>query len=170
MRDSRSCETLSRALLCVVQQAMMVRHEQDEGGRSIGLLDQLAGQVLGGGSGSAENPMMDIVKGLIQNSEGGLPGLLSRLQSGGLGGEVASWLGQGENQPVGADALSQAIGPDVLAQVASQAGMSQPEAASGLAGALPQLIDMLSPNGQVDDNSEMLQQGLSMLGGLFGSR
>ena len=114
--------------------------------------------------------MMDIVKGLIQNSEGGLPGLLSRLQSGGLGGEVASWLGQGENQPVGADALSQAIGPDVLAQVASQAGMSQPEAASGLAGALPQLIDMLSPNGQVDDNSEMLQQGLSMLGGLFGSR
>ncbi|HQU87440.1 MAG TPA: YidB family protein [Denitromonas sp.] len=148
----------------------MVRHEQDEGGRSMGLLDQLAGQVLGGGSGSAENPMMDIVKGLIQNSEGGLPGLLSRLQSGGLGGEVASWLGQGENQPVGADALSQAIGPDVLAQVASQAGMSQPEAASGLAGALPQLIDMLSPNGQVDDNSEMLQQGLSMLGGLFGSR
>ncbi|MCZ4306598.1 YidB family protein [Zoogloeaceae bacterium G21618-S1] len=147
----------------------MSRLEQDEGGHTMGLLDQLAGQVLGGGK-SAGNPMMDIVKALIQNSEGGLPGLLSRLQAGGLGGEVASWLGQGENQPVDADALSQAIGPDALAQVASQVGMSQPDAASGLAGALPQLIDMLSPNGQIDDNSEMLQQGLSMLGGLFGSR
>nr|WP_281281812.1 YidB family protein [Denitromonas halophila] len=148
----------------------MSRHEQIEGERNMGLLDQLAGQVLGGGSSSVENPMVEIVKALIQNSEGGLPGLLSRLQSGGLGGEVASWLGQGENQPVGADALSQAIGPDTLAQVASQFGMSQPEAASGLAGSLPQLIDMLSPNGQVDDNSVMLQQGLSMLGGLFGKR
>ena len=135
----------------------------------MGLLDQLAGQVLGGGE-SAGNPMMDVVKALIQNSEGGLPGLLSRLQSGGLGGEVASWLGQGDNQPVSADALSQAIGPDTLSQVASQFGMSQPDAASGLAGALPQLIDMLSPNGQVDGNSEMLQQGLSMLGGMFGNR
>ncbi|MEZ5626902.1 MAG: YidB family protein [Rhodocyclaceae bacterium] len=136
----------------------------------MGLLDQLAGQMLGGNTDSGANPMMGLVKALIENTEGGLPGLLSRLQGGGLGDQVASWLGQGQNEAVDADALSQAIGPDMLAQVASRFGLSAPEAANGLAGSLPQLVDMLSPNGQVQDNSALLQQGLSALGGLFGNR
>ena len=72
----------------------------------MGLLDQLAGQMLGGNTDSGANPMMGLVKALIENTEGGLPGLLSRLQGGGLGDQVASWLGQGQNEAVDADALS----------------------------------------------------------------
>src|SRR6185437_14841089 len=52
----------------------------------------------GAGSGNG-NPTLDIIGGLIQKS-GGIGGLVSTLQQGGLGGVVNSWLGNGANQSV----------------------------------------------------------------------
>jgi len=133
----------------------------------MGLLDQLAGQMLGGSQG---NTMVQVVMALINNTEGGLPGLLAKLQSGGLASEVSSWLGNGANAPVGGNALSAALGPDTIAQLARQFGLSGDQVAGGLSDALPGLVDKLSPQGEVSNDNALLEQGLSMLGGLFAGR
>ena len=95
---------------------------------------------------------------------GGLPEILEQLQASGLGDLVASWLGSGENRAVSAAELSNALGPDSLNQFAEKAGIDLGQAASVLAGLLPQLVDQLSPQGSLPE-----QQGLEgLLGGLLG--
>jgi len=134
----------------------------------MGLLDQLAGQMLGGNQGG--NTVVQLVMALINNTEGGLPGLIAKLQSGGLAEQVSSWLGSGQNAPVGANELASALGSDTIAQLARQFGLSGAEVAGGLSDALPGLVDKLSPQGEVSGDNVLLEQGLSMLGGLFGGR
>lgn len=142
----------------------------------MGLLDQLAGQVLGslagGAQGGGQSPLIQLVLNLIQNSEGGLGGLLSKLNQAGLGEQVASWVGTGQNLPVSADQLGQVLGGSGgLGDIAAQLGLPQEAVAGQLAQLLPQVIDSLTPNGQVPDaGADLFGQGLSALGGLLGKR
>ena len=137
---------------------------------TMGLLDQLAGQMLGGGANQGGDSLVQMVTALINNAEGGLPGVLAKLQDAGLGDQVASCLGSGSNAAVDAGQIGSAIGPDLLAQLAGQLGVSNDQVAGGLAEALPGLVDKLSPAGELSGDNDMLQQGLSMLGGLLGGR
>jgi len=138
----------------------------------MGLLDQLAGQVMGslGGQqqdGAAQGGAMGAVMALIEQA-GGVPALLQKLQQSGLGAQVASWVGTGANHAISGDQLSAALGSDQLAQVAQQSGIDPAQLSGGLAAMLPQVIDHLTPNGEVPDN-DMLGQGLNLLKGkLFG--
>lgn len=131
----------------------------------MGLLD-LAGQFLGGGQGGGDNKaqLINAVIGMIQNQPGGLQGLLGKLQGSGLGDQVASWVGTGENLPLGADQLQQALGGDQVAAIAQQAGIPAENASGGLAAVLPDIINQLTPSGEVPQGDD-LQQGL---GGLLG--
>src|SRR5512133_1171549 len=113
----------------------------------MGLMDMVGGLLGQGGQAQGGNPLMSAVMGLIQNHPGGIQGLLGQLQEKGLGDQVASWIGTGANQPVSAEHIQNALGSDQLQQVAGQMGVSQEEAASGLAGLLPQVVDKLSPQG-----------------------
>jgi uncharacterized protein YidB (DUF937 family) len=141
----------------------------------MGLLDQLAGQVLGslgGGQGQGgqniQGMLLQAVISAVQNQPGGLGGLLERLTQGGLGGHVASWVGSGENQPVSADQLGSAMGGQ-LGDLAAQLGLPQDQVAGHLAQMLPQIVNHLTPNGQVPAPGEdVLSEGLSALSGLFG--
>ena len=48
------------------------------------------------------------------SSSGGLQGLTSKLTSSGLGQQVQSWVGTGENQPVSGAQVQQAMDPSEL--------------------------------------------------------
>ena len=142
----------------------------------MGLLDQLAGQVLGslgggqaqGGGQNLQAVLLQAVLGMVQNSEGGLGGLLSKLGNAGLGDQVASWVGTGQNLPVSADQITQALGHGGLGDLAAQLGLPSDQIAGHLAELLPQVVDHLTPNGQVPDaGSDLFSQGLSALGGLL---
>jgi uncharacterized protein YidB (DUF937 family) len=133
----------------------------------MGLLD-LAGQFLGGNQ-SGEAPqasMLSSVIGLIQNQPGGLQGLLAKFQQSGMGDHVASWVGTGENLPINADQVQQALGSEQVEAIAQQAGIPAEHASGGLAAMLPEIINHLTPNGQLPQQ-EGLQQGLSGLLGKF---
>jgi uncharacterized protein YidB (DUF937 family) len=82
---------------------------------------------------------------------GGLAGLVQAFQGNGLGDEVSSWIGTGPNQPVSADRVAQALGPETLSQFATKAGINSADAGSVLAGLLPNVINQLTPQGQVPD-------------------
>ena len=134
----------------------------------MGLLDQLAGQVLGGmGSGSGGGGQADLLKivmSLIQNQEGGLGGLLGKFNQAGLGQQAASWVSTGANMPISGDQLQSALGGDAIGQIASKLGMSSGDASGALAKLLPGLIDQLTPQGQVTEG-DALSQGLTALAG-----
>ena len=105
----------------------------------MGLFDGLIGGVIG-----AE--MATVVNGLVEK-HGGLQGMVSELQSKGLGAAVQSWIGPGANQPISADQLHQALGPDTLSQLAAKIGVSPDVLAAKLSEILPQAVDKVTPNG-----------------------
>lgn len=138
----------------------------------MGLLDQLTGQVVGALGAQKQDPVShsDLLGGVMGmiNQAGGLQAILQQLQSSGLGNQVASWIGTGANSPVSGGQLQDALGADKIAHIAQQAGVEPEHAATGLAQLLPQIIDKLTPDGQVPQG-DMLSQGMDLLKGkLFG--
>jgi uncharacterized protein YidB (DUF937 family) len=124
---------------------------------------QQGGQAQAGGAGGIDPQVLMGIVGALMNNGGGLSGILGKLQQGGLGDAAASWVGTGANQPVSADALGGALGPDLMGMIASQLGGNQQQAAGTMADLLPGLIDKLTPQGQVPADN-----GMGALGALLG--
>jgi uncharacterized protein YidB (DUF937 family) len=103
-----------------------------------GGIGDVLGQALGGGS-----------RGM--GAAGGLGGLLEQLQRAGFGEQADSWVGRGANEPISADAMTQIFGQDGLEQISRQAGISQDEASRGLSQLLPEVVDRMTPDGEVPD-------------------
>lgn len=138
----------------------------------MGLLDGVLGNVLeglgGGDTASAGNPMLQMVMNLLQQN-GGLAGLVEQLGKSGLGQQAASWVGTGDNLPVSADQISQALGQGPLADLAAKFGMGGADIGDGLAKYLPEVVNQLTPEGRIPENNQLIEQGLAALGGkLFG--
>ncbi len=134
----------------------------------MGLLDGLLGSVLGGMPGQQPQAqgggqLLQMVLTMLQQN-GGIEGLLAKMQQAGYGGQAQSWIGKGQNEPVSADALAQIFGQGQLGQIAQQLGMSREDAAGGLAQALPDVVDRMTPDGRVpEDTDDLVAQTLAKL-------
>ena len=102
------------------------------GGGGIG---DLLGQVLGGAGGAG----------------GGLGGLLEQLQRSGFREQADSWVSRGANKPISPDAMSEIFGKDGLEEISRKAGISPDEASHGLSELLPEVVDRMTPDGEVPD-------------------
>jgi uncharacterized protein YidB (DUF937 family) len=92
---------------------------------------------------------------------GGLGGLVNKLQQGGLGDVVNSWVGSGQNQPVSPGQLGSALGPSVLKTVSQLTGLSEDDLTKQLSQVLPGVVNGLTPNGRlptVAELSKMMEQ------------
>ena len=86
------------------------------------------------------------------NQHGGVSGLLDKFEQGGLGAVASSWVDYSTpNQPVSPGDLQQALGSDTVQSAAQQNGMSSDALLQQLATHLPDLINHLTPNGQVPE-------------------
>ncbi len=135
----------------------------------MGLLDQVVGAMAGGESGEQGNLLQTVMQ-LINNPQtGGLAGLVQTFQQGGLGDIVNSWVSSGQNLPISAEQIQAVLGGSSLQGLASQLGMSPEQASGSLSQLLPQLVDQMTPNGQLPEGGDLLSQGLDLLkkGGLF---
>lgn len=130
--------------------------------------DKIAEMLRGAGSGSPD------ATGRVQ-PQSGLGGLLGNMGSAGLGGllggglgelvdsfknngqgEVAeSWVGTGPNKQIAPDQLERAIGPDVLATLSQQTGLSREELLSRLSTTLPDAVDKYTPDGRLPDTTDV---------------
>lgn len=133
----------------------------------MGLLDELAGAVLGSSGG--KNPLMGSVLQMLTGAQGGaqgggLAGLVKAFTDNGLGDIAGSWVGTGANLPVSAQQIQQALGGGQLERLAQQHGIQPEAAASQLAQMLPGIVDKLTPGGKIPDAQSL--QGL--LKGLLG--
>lgn len=105
----------------------------------------------GGGLGS-------ILGNLLGGSQGpgaGLGQILEQFQRAGFGREAASWVSTGQNAPIPPDAIGQVFGDDTLSRIARQAGISEAQASTGLSELLPEVVDRLTPDGQVPDLDQL---------------
>jgi uncharacterized protein YidB (DUF937 family) len=140
----------------------------------MGLLDSVLGSAMGalqgGGQGGAGGAvLMQVIGSLLQGqggaggAAGGLGALLQQLQQGGLGDAAQSWVSTGPNLPVSADQLQSALGADRIDALAQQVGLPAGDLSSQLAQFLPQVVDQLTPGGQLPAG------GGADLGGLLGN-
>jgi len=135
----------------------------------MGLLDSVVGALAGGQSGG-NNALLETVLQLINNPQtGGLAGLVQSFQQGGLGEIVNSWVSTGANLPISPEQIQRVLGNSSLQGLAAQLGVSPEQASGSLADLLPQVVDQLTPNGQVPQGGDLMAQGLDLLKGkLFG--
>ncbi len=157
--------------------AMGGQGQQHQGGLA-GVLAGLTGGSGGGTGGGLAGlgglaALLPVVAGMLgnDNQQGGLGGLLEKFNQAGLGDVAKSWVGTGENAPISGDQLSNVLGGDMMSELAAKLGMSQGDAAGGLAQMLPGLIDKLTPQGQtpvggVGNSGDLM----GMLGGLLNQR
>ncbi len=113
-----------------------------QGGGVLGGLESMLGQGQGQGSGGSG-------AGSLLAAVGGIGGLIAMFQKAGLGDAMQSWVGTGQNQQITPDQMTQVLGHDKVGEIASHLGVSNGEAAGQLSQMLPQIIDALTPHGQV---------------------
>jgi uncharacterized protein YidB (DUF937 family) len=93
---------------------------------------------------------------------GGIGAVLQRFRQQGYGQQAASWVSAGENQSVDAQAVTETVGADDLSKLSQQLGVPQGEVAGGLAHILPNVVNHLTPDGEVPANADdLLGAGLA---------
>jgi uncharacterized protein YidB (DUF937 family) len=115
---------------------------------------------------------MAAIGGLVAGlqGEGGLDALVGKLRAAGLDSHVDSWVSTGGNVPVEPARLGEALGPDTVNRLSASSGLSIQALLPMLAAFLPQIIDMLTPDGATPSgglNGSMPDLG-GLLGGLLG--
>ena len=152
----------------------------------MGLLDQILGglsgnvsgqstmrgQAAGGGMGNALIALLPVVMSMLANRQGGgmgggsalggmggaggLGSLIEQMTRSGFGQQANSWVGTGANEPLPPDAWSDVLGSDRLAAIATQAGLSEEQTRTGLSDLMPEVVDRLTPGGQMPAVDQLL--------------
>lgn len=118
------------------------------------------GDLLGGAGGLGG--LRDLLRGTSGSGgilSGGLGGLLDQFNQSGHGETAKSWVQNGPNAGIDDRTLSEALGPDVLRDIAARTGLSQEEIVIRLTRNLPKAVDGLTPDGTlpvdiVDEQAE----------------
>jgi len=82
-------------------------------------------------------------------NQGGLSAIVAKLQQAGLGDQVRSWVGSGQNLPITADQLRQVLGNDTVRQLAAKYNIPVDQLSELLAHQLPLAVDHASPDGKL---------------------
>jgi uncharacterized protein YidB (DUF937 family) len=86
---------------------------------------------------------------LGNGSQGGLTAVVAKLQQAGLGDQVKSWIGNGQNLPITADQVRQVLGSDTVKQLAAKYNIPVDQISEVLAQQLPAAVDHASPDGKL---------------------
>ncbi len=110
---------------------------------------KLGQQLLGDKLGDNAGGMMEALSGLTSGEGLDLGGITEKMKASGLGDQLESFLGDGENQEMSADQVKNAFGEEGLANVANKLGVDTDTAASQLTDILPGLLDKASSGGNL---------------------
>ncbi len=111
--------------------------------------------------------VMDALSGLTEGKGLDLAGITDKLKEGGLGDQLSSWLGDGENAPVSADQITNALGADKIGEMASKLGVDADSAAEKLSQAMPSLMDKFSSGGNLLESVTGGNDQMDLVKGLF---
>jgi len=100
----------------------------------------------------APGPTADPSPGSILD---GLGGLMEEFQKKGFGETIDSWVNTGPNKKVAPPEVSDALGGDVVDELARRTGLSRDQILDGLARTLPNVVDRLTPRGRLPSYQEL---------------
>lgn len=98
----------------------------------------------------------------------GLGGLLDQFRQRGLSSQADSWVSTGANQSLAPEDVNGVLGDEGISRIAQEAGLSDVETSAGLAQLLPDVVDRLTPNGQVPSDDDLNSSLGDLLGRLRG--
>jgi uncharacterized protein YidB (DUF937 family) len=151
---------------------------------SMGLLDGIVGNVMGSmlGGNQENNPLGRILAGVqggnsagqglsliqivlsLMQQNGGLNGVLDKFRQGGMRQQADSWVSSGQNMGISPEQLQQVFGSSTIGNIAAQLGLSHEQAGSAMSQVLPEVVNQLTPEGQVPENQDqIISQGLESL-------
>ena len=95
--------------------------------------------------------VLPVVMGEVMGtgSQGGLNAIVAKLQQAGFGDQVKSWIGNGQNLPITADQLQQALGSDTVKQLAARFNIPVDQLGKVLEQYVPAAVDHVSPDGKL---------------------
>ena len=134
------------------------------------MLKELLQGILGGGARTPNSGLLESgIKVLLDPNgpTGGLPGLLGMFKNKGLGNIIESWIGTGPNKRIRAGQVKKGLGPDLLEQIAGSVGVSKGAASDQLAKYLPNIINKLTPKGEIPKETTLADKGLELLKNLL---
>ncbi len=117
----------------------------------MGLLDSLKQEATAAVNKFAgDHPQLGTeIANMVHSGPGGLSALVQQFQANGLGSIVQSWVSTGPNQPISAQQIQQALGSDKVKQIAARIGLDPNVVSQKLSTILPQIVNHLTPNGQL---------------------
>src|ERR1700735_2795020 len=118
----------------------------------MGILDSLENSpALKGALGQLETAVLPVVLSQVlgNGSQGGLSAIVAKLQQAGLGDQVKSWIGNGQNLPITAEQLQQVLGSDTVKQRAPKYTIPVDQLSEVLAHQLPLAVDHASLDGKL---------------------
>jgi uncharacterized protein YidB (DUF937 family) len=131
-------------------------------GAGAGGLGEILGSVLGGqttrggfgGKGMLIAALMPMVLSWIKRN-GGLSGALSKVTGMGYETQARSWLSNNElNDNLDPNDINRLFDESEIQQVAAHTGANEIEVRQGLAELLPEVMNQLTPNGNLDNEPE----------------
>ncbi|WP_174503193.1 YidB family protein [Acidiphilium sp. C61] len=119
------------------------------GGQKMGLFDGISGLVGSLAGGTAGGGLASALEG----SGIDLSDITKNLQQGGLGVHLASWLGTGDNMPVSAADVQQALGNPLVEKIAAHFGIDTSAASQLIADHLPAAVSQTAAGSDTTDDS-----------------
>ena len=107
----------------------------------MGIFDGILGGVIGAGATTLLNSFIE--------QQGGLQNIASQFEKNGFGNTMKSWISQGQNLPITADQIHQALGSDTVKTLAAKMGLPADKLADLLAQHLPKAVDKATPDGKL---------------------
>ena len=109
--------------------------------------------------GDKAGGLLAAVLGMISDpASGGFGGFIDKFKNAGMGDLVSSWIGTGDSQPMTSEQVTAALGDKTIDSVAKTAGIDGSTAATAMAGMIPQVVDSLTPDGNMPDESGLLDK------------
>jgi uncharacterized protein YidB (DUF937 family) len=116
----------------------------------MGLTERLTGFLKS--SGVPDKYVASVTK-MMEEGSLSLQKFKERAEQSGIGNVFDSWVGKGENKPISAEQVKATADPDNLQKIADDAGGSVDEAAEELSKAMPEVVDKLSPEGELPSDN-----------------
>jgi uncharacterized protein YidB (DUF937 family) len=118
----------------------------------MGILDSLTNSpAFKGALGQLEAAVVPMVLSEVlgNGGQGGLSAIVAKLEQAGLGDQVKSWIGNGQNLPITAEQLQQVLGSEKVKELAARFNIPVDQLAQVLAQQLPLAVDHASPDGRL---------------------
>jgi uncharacterized protein YidB (DUF937 family) len=121
----------------------------------------LGGLGMGGGGRNAMLAMLLPLAMQWVQRNGGIGAVLERFKQRGYDRQASSWVSTGQNEALDPQAVGELVGRDEMVRMSQELGVGEDEVADGFAEILPEMVDQLSPQGEVPpDADDVLGGGL----------